>query len=93
MLTRALKTSAPTLLLFAIFAQWAHAHPEGITLSSLRVARDGVRIETVLPDGFIDAYAWLARLGSGVFLVVQMVILLDFGECLSFKIYPYGQSD
>jgi hypothetical protein len=47
----------------------------------------------LLPDGFIDAYAWLARLGSGVFLVVQMVILLDFGEFLSFKSYPYGQSD
>jgi hypothetical protein len=30
------------------------------------------------PTGAIEAYTWLARLGSGVFLVVQMVILLDF---------------
>lgn len=52
-----------------------------------------VIVPFLLPDGFIDAYAWLARLGSGVFLVVQMVILLDFGEFLSFKSYPYGQSD
>ena len=37
-----------------------------------------VIVPFLLPDGFIDAYAWLARLGSGVFLVVQMVILLDF---------------
>jgi len=32
----------------------------------------------LLPNPVINAYAWLARVGSGLFLVVQMVILLDF---------------
>jgi len=31
-----------------------------------------------LPPVLIDAYAWMARFGSGAFLVVQMIILLDF---------------
>lgn len=31
-----------------------------------------------LPNDVIDAYEWAARFGSGVFLVIQMVILLDF---------------
>lgn len=31
----------------------------------------------VFPVGLVNAYAWLARFGSGMFLVVQMVILLD----------------
>lgn len=31
-----------------------------------------------LPNDFVDAYTWIARLGSGLFLIVQMVILLDF---------------
>lgn len=32
------------------------------------------------PNGLVAAYGWLARLGSGIFLVVQMVILLDFTQ-------------
>jgi len=31
-----------------------------------------------LPNDVIKAYEWAARVGSGVFLVIQMVILLDF---------------
>ncbi|CAG9461663.1 unnamed protein product [Pedinophyceae sp. YPF-701] len=31
-----------------------------------------------LPNGLLGAYSWLARVGSGVFLLVQLVILLDF---------------
>lgn len=31
-----------------------------------------------LPAGMIDAYSWLARFGAGVFLVIQLLILLDF---------------
>ena len=31
----------------------------------------------LLPNGAVDAYAWLARFGSPLFLLVQMVILLD----------------
>jgi len=30
------------------------------------------------PNDVIEGYTWMARLGSGVFLVIQMVILLDF---------------
>ena len=32
----------------------------------------------LLPEPIVHSYAWLSRLGSGVFLVVQMIILLDF---------------
>ncbi|GAX77158.1 hypothetical protein CEUSTIGMA_g4603.t1 [Chlamydomonas eustigma] len=32
----------------------------------------------LLPNNIVDAYAWAARFGSGIFLVIQMVILLDF---------------
>lgn len=32
----------------------------------------------LFPNPVIIAYAWVARIGSGLFLVVQMVILLDF---------------
>ena len=84
-LTRALKTSAPTLLLFAIFAQWAHAHPEGITLSSLRVARDGVRIETVLPDGFIDAMAQQSSIAPPAVISSAYIIYSETGRCSTIR--------
>lgn len=34
-------------------------------------------IAFLAPVGLVNAYSWLARAGSGVFLVVQMIILLD----------------
>eukprot|EP00200_Dunaliella_tertiolecta_P011069 CAMPEP_0202381332 /NCGR_PEP_ID=MMETSP1127-20130417/34960_1 /ASSEMBLY_ACC=CAM_ASM_000462 /TAXON_ID=3047 /ORGANISM="Dunaliella tertiolecta, Strain CCMP1320" /LENGTH=438 /DNA_ID=CAMNT_0048980259 /DNA_START=170 /DNA_END=1486 /DNA_ORIENTATION=+ len=30
------------------------------------------------PPGFVDAYGHVAQFGSGIFLIIQMVILLDF---------------
>ncbi|MEW5314073.1 MAG: hypothetical protein WDW38_005597 [Sanguina aurantia] len=32
----------------------------------------------LLHNDVIDAYSWAARFGSGIFLIIQMVILLDF---------------
>lgn len=32
------------------------------------------------PNGVISLYGYLARFGSGIFLIVQMVILLDFAQ-------------
>jgi hypothetical protein len=32
----------------------------------------------LLPSGLVAAFAWVARLASGAFLVIQMIILLDF---------------
>jgi len=52
-----LRWAALTSILLSLFAQRAHAHPEGVTLSSLRIARDGIRIETVLPDDFVEGLA------------------------------------
>ena len=37
------------------FAAESVAHPEDMTLSSLQVAEDGIRIETVLPNSFVEA--------------------------------------
>lgn len=32
------------------------------------------------PNNIVMGYAWLARFGSGIFLVIQMIILLDFTQ-------------
>ena len=32
----------------------------------------------LLPNGVVEAYALVARFGSGLFLIIQMIILLDF---------------
>eukprot|EP00891_Asterochloris_glomerata_P004139 jgi/Astpho2/4139/Aster-01281 len=32
------------------------------------------------PVGLVNAYAWLARFGSGVFMIVQMIILVDMAQ-------------
>mmetsp|Transcript_14820 Transcript_14820/g.41700 ORF Transcript_14820/g.41700 Transcript_14820/m.41700 type:complete len:432 (-) Transcript_14820:29-1324(-) len=37
----------------------------------------------LLPNGVAEGYAWVARVGAGVFLVVQMLILLDFTHALN----------
>lgn len=34
----------------------------------------------LLPNEVLEGYAWTARFGSGIFLVLQMVILLDFAD-------------
>ena len=36
-----------------------------------------------LPNGIVNGYAWFARVGAGAFLVVQMLILLDFTHNLN----------
>ena len=33
-----------------------------------------------LPNGVVNAYAWVARFGSPLFLIIQMVILLDMTQ-------------
>eukprot|EP00195_Chlamydomonas_chlamydogama_P004895 CAMPEP_0202902598 /NCGR_PEP_ID=MMETSP1392-20130828/16943_1 /ASSEMBLY_ACC=CAM_ASM_000868 /TAXON_ID=225041 /ORGANISM="Chlamydomonas chlamydogama, Strain SAG 11-48b" /LENGTH=445 /DNA_ID=CAMNT_0049589387 /DNA_START=195 /DNA_END=1532 /DNA_ORIENTATION=+ len=32
----------------------------------------------LFPNNIVEGYAWMARIGSGFFLVIQMIILLDF---------------
>lgn len=32
------------------------------------------------PNSLVNAYGWLARFGSGMFLILQMIILLDFSQ-------------
>lgn len=36
-----------------------------------------------LPNPVVEWYAWAARVGAGLFLVVQMLILLDFTQALN----------
>jgi len=36
-----------------------------------------------LPNQVINSYAWIARPGAGLFLIVQMLILLDFSHTLN----------
>ena len=41
----------------AFFVDSAIAHPKGMTLSTLRLSQEGLRIETILPDSFVAAIA------------------------------------
>ncbi|KAF8059424.1 erkB [Scenedesmus sp. PABB004] len=46
-----------------------------------------------LPNGLVAAYGWVARFGSGLFLVIQMVILLDFAQSWNDAWAAAGQDD
>lgn len=45
------------------------------------------------PNGMVEAYGWLARIGSGLFLVIQMVILLDFTQSWNDAWVANGEED
>lgn len=47
----------------------------------------------LMPNGVLDAYAWAARVGSGVFLVIQMIILLDFAATWNEAWVAAGEED
>ncbi|KAG2493562.1 hypothetical protein HYH03_008376 [Edaphochlamys debaryana] len=47
----------------------------------------------LFPTPVLDAYAWMARFGSGVFLVIQMIILLDFVQCWNDSWVAAGEED
>ena len=44
-----------TLLLLGLGAGEVSAHPKDMTLASFQMAQDGIRIETVLPNSFVEA--------------------------------------
>jgi hypothetical protein len=46
-----------------------------------------------LPNSVIDAYGYAARFGSGLFLVIQMIILLDFVQCWNEAWVGYAEED
>ncbi len=46
-----------------------------------------------LPNGAVDAYAWAARVGSGFFLIIQMLILLDFTAAWNEAWVAAGEDD
>lgn len=45
------------------------------------------------PTGLVSAYAWAARVGSGLFLVIQMLILLDFTAAWNEAWVAAGEED
>jgi len=47
----------------------------------------------LFPTNVVNAYAWLARFGSGLFLVIQMVILLDFVQTWNDSWVAAGEDD
>lgn len=42
---------------------------------------------------FVLLAGWLARIGSGIFLIIQMVILLDFVQCWNDSWAANGEED
>lgn len=52
-----------------------------------------VALTFFLPNGPIAFYGWVARLGSGLFLVVQVVILLDFAQSWNDAWAARGEED
>ncbi|GIL51871.1 hypothetical protein Vafri_7783 [Volvox africanus] len=54
-----------------------HAHP----LLKLGLWLLFTALPFLFPNEVLNAYSWMARFGSGVFLVIQMIILLDFVQC------------
>jgi hypothetical protein len=46
-----------------------------------------------MPNGVVGAYAWAARVGSGAFLVIQMLILLDFTAAWNEAWVAAGEDD
>lgn len=47
----------------------------------------------LLPNEFIEAYSWAARFGSGFFLIIQMIILLDFVQGWNDSWVEAGEED
>lgn len=47
----------------------------------------------LFPNNIVDAYAWVARIGSGFFLVIQMIILLDFVQGWNDSWVAAGEED
>jgi len=45
------------------------------------------------PNSLVGAYAWAARVGSGLFLVIQMLILLDFTAAWNEAWVAAGEED
>lgn len=45
------------------------------------------------PNNIVYGYAWLARFGSGVFLIIQMIILLDFTQSWNEAWVQNGEED
>ncbi|KAI8465487.1 MAG: serine incorporator/TMS membrane protein [Monoraphidium minutum] len=45
------------------------------------------------PNGVVVAYGWAARFGSGLFLVIQMLILLDFAAAWNEAWVAAGEED
>eukprot|EP00775_Hariotina_reticulata_P009592 gene9592-9755_t len=45
------------------------------------------------PNGMVEAYGWAARFGSGVFLIIQMIILLDFTQAWNDSWVANGEED
>ncbi|KAG1672210.1 hypothetical protein FOA52_002911 [Chlamydomonas sp. UWO 241] len=47
----------------------------------------------LFPNNVVEAYAWVARVGSGFFLIIQMVILLDFVQTWNDSWVSAGEED
>ena len=65
--SNAIKTAVTALhgiVAWLAVAQTAGAHSEGMTMSTVEIAREGVRIETVLPDRFFSASVSSASEGA-----------------------------
>lgn len=45
------------------------------------------------PNSLVNAYGWAARFGSGLFLIIQMVILLDFTQSWNDAWVAAGEED
>lgn len=45
------------------------------------------------PNELVNAYGWAARFGAGIFLVIQMIILLDFVQCWNETWVGWGEEE
>ncbi|GFR42829.1 hypothetical protein Agub_g3786 [Astrephomene gubernaculifera] len=45
------------------------------------------------PNDVLNIYSWAARIGSGIFLIIQMIILLDFVQCWNDSWVAAGEDD
>ncbi|EFJ42217.1 hypothetical protein VOLCADRAFT_83749 [Volvox carteri f. nagariensis] len=66
-----------------------HAHP----LLKLALWLLFTALPFLFPNGVLNAYSWMARVGSGVFLVIQMIILLDFVQGWNDSWVANGEDD
>ena len=60
----------------------AHAHPKGITLSSLHFSEEGIRIETILPDAFIEPIAKRSNQSPADVMATAYPLFSEAGPCL-----------